>query len=50
MYLTGKVNTPSSKSIGHRALICAALADGNSIIKISTYQRTLKLQQVFWNL
>ena len=30
--LTGKVNIPSSKSMGHRQLICAALAKGKSII------------------
>jgi len=31
--LSGSVNIPSSKSISHRALICAALADGTSVIK-----------------
>lgn len=31
--LSGKVNIPSSKSYAHRALICAALADGLSVIK-----------------
>jgi len=30
--LTGKVRIPSSKSMGHRELICAALATGKSII------------------
>lgn len=30
--LSGKVHIPSSKSIGHRALIAASLADGNSKI------------------
>ncbi len=30
--LTGRVTAPPSKSISHRALICAALADGVSII------------------
>ena len=30
--LTGKVDIPSSKSMGHRQLICAALAKGKSII------------------
>lgn len=30
--LTGKVHIPSSKSMGHRQLICAALAKGKSII------------------
>ena len=30
--LTGKVSIPSSKSITHRALICAALAKGNSVL------------------
>ncbi len=31
-YLGGEVKVPSSKSIGHRILICAALADGESCI------------------
>lgn len=31
--LSGSVNVPSSKSISHRALICAALAKGESRIK-----------------
>ncbi len=31
--LNGKVKIPSSKSISHRALICAALAKGNSYVK-----------------
>lgn len=30
--LVGKVTAPPSKSISHRALICAALADGESVI------------------
>lgn len=30
--LAGKVTAPPSKSISHRALICAALADGESVI------------------
>ncbi len=32
-YLSGKIAIPSSKSISHRALICAALAKGKSEIK-----------------
>lgn len=31
--LTGQVKVPSSKSIGHRLLICAALAEGSSHIE-----------------
>ena len=31
--LCGKVKIPSSKSISHRALICAALAEGKSTVK-----------------
>ncbi len=31
--LTGTVNAPSSKSITHRAIICAALASGESLIE-----------------
>ena len=30
--LSGRVTAPPSKSISHRALICAALADGESVI------------------
>ena len=31
--LSGVVKAPPSKSMAHRALICAALADGTSVIK-----------------
>ena len=31
--LSGKITVPASKSISHRALICAALAEGRSEIK-----------------
>ena len=31
-FLSGKITVPPSKSISHRALICAALADGKSIL------------------
>lgn len=31
-FLHGKINVPPSKSISHRALICAALADGKSVL------------------
>lgn len=31
--LSGKVRVPSSKSVSHRALICAALADGISYVR-----------------
>ena len=30
--LAGTVNVPSSKSMGHREIICAALAQGTSVI------------------
>ena len=30
--LQGTVEAPSSKSIGHRDLICAALAEGESLV------------------
>ena len=30
--LAGTVNVPSSKSMGHREIICAALARGESVI------------------
>ena len=31
--LSGIVNVPSSKSMGHREIICAALAQGISVIE-----------------
>ncbi len=34
--LSGEISAPSSKSYAHRALICAALADGKSTVKINT--------------
>ena len=40
--LHGKVDIPSSKSVAHRMLICAALA-GNSEISGITFQRILTL-------
>src|SRR5574344_1274026 len=35
--LKGTVSIPSSKSVAHRMLICAALSDINSIIRCSGY-------------
>lgn len=35
--LSGTVSAPSSKSAAHRALICAALADGKSTLKMSGF-------------
>ena len=40
--LNGTVVVPSSKSAGHRALICAALTDGTSIIRNMTPSRDLE--------
>jgi 3-phosphoshikimate 1-carboxyvinyltransferase (EC 2.5.1.19) len=40
--LKGTVNIPSSKSIGHRAIICAALADGISRINNVSFSRDIK--------
>ena len=40
--LQGSVSIPSSKSIGHRALICAALASGKSIIRNINISRDIK--------
>ena len=31
-YLRGTVNIPPSKSAAHRAMLCAALADGRSVL------------------
>ena len=30
--LTGEIRIPSSKSIGHRAIICAALSNGTTLL------------------
>ena len=30
--LSGEINVPSSKSMGHREIICAALAEGTSVV------------------
>lgn len=40
--LSGTVTAPSSKSVAHRALICAALADGKSTLKISGISDDIK--------
>lgn len=32
-FLKGKVNIPASKSLAHRAIICASLSNGKSVIK-----------------
>ena len=49
--LHGSVVVPSSKSIGHRELICAALAQGESVVEnISVSQdieATCRLLQAF---
>ncbi|MDT8716372.1 3-phosphoshikimate 1-carboxyvinyltransferase [Clostridium sp. 19966] len=37
----GEVNIPSSKSLSHRAIICAALSEGESIIKNITFSRDI---------
>lgn len=39
--ISGKINGISSKSFAHRALICAALADGTSHIKINTLSQDI---------
>ncbi|WP_139904610.1 3-phosphoshikimate 1-carboxyvinyltransferase [Clostridium thermarum] len=41
-YLQGTVKVPSSKSIGHRALICAALSQGNSTVENINLSRDIK--------
>lgn len=40
--LSGKVSAPSSKSAAHRALICAAFADGVSELKIDGISEDIK--------
>ena len=39
--LSGILAVPSSKSAGHRELICAALADGKSLVKNMTSSEDL---------
>ena len=39
--LSGTLVVPSSKSAGHRDLICAALADGKSLVKNMTFSEDL---------
>jgi len=40
--LNGTVNAPSSKSLTHRALICAALSKGESVIRNVTFSEDIK--------
>lgn len=40
--LSGTVSAPPSKSAAHRALICAALADGKSVLKINDISEDVK--------
>ncbi len=40
--LSGTVEIPASKSYAHRALICAALADGNSVISGVTMSKDIE--------
>lgn len=40
--VSGKVHIPPSKSMAHRAIICAALADGKSVIKNIAYSEDIK--------
>ncbi len=39
--LSGKVRVPSSKSVSHRALICAALAEGTSFVRDITMSQDI---------
>ena len=41
--LQGTVEAPSSKSIGHRDLICAALAEGESLVDNISLSQDLSL-------
>lgn len=41
-FLSGAVKVPSSKSIGHRALICASLANGTSHIKNMDFSKDME--------
>ncbi len=40
--LKGKVNVPPSKSMAHRAIICASLARGKSIIRHIEYSKDIE--------
>ena len=40
--LDGRVRIPASKSCAHRALICAALADGKSVISGVTMSKDIE--------
>lgn len=40
--LKGDINVPPSKSLSHRALICAALANGESVIKNIMFSEDIK--------
>ncbi len=40
--LSGAVKIPPSKSIAHRAIICASLADGKSVISNISYSQDIK--------
>ena len=40
--LSGAVKIPPSKSIAHRAIICASLADGKSVISNIAYSEDIK--------
>lgn len=40
--LSGTITAPPSKSVAHRALICAALANGKSTLKISGFSDDIK--------
>lgn len=41
---SGHVAIPPSKSMAHRAIICAALAQGTSVIKNVAYSQDIKSQ------
>ena len=45
--LSGTIRVPASKSISHRALICAALANGTSVIDNLWNAMTLPLRSAF---
>lgn len=46
--LAGTVTAPSSKSMGHRFLICAALAQGESWIRDVSFPRILPRLDAVW--
>ena len=46
--LEGTLRVPASKSMAHRMLICAALAEGTSVIHGVRWRQRLAWKPLFW--